>query len=194
MIQDRVFNEDGSLLYPVIDTGGDPDPRVPQVWIPEFFGDTVLVNGKVWPFLEVEPRKYRLRMLNASNARWYHLTLNEADPMVRLTGRPGPELQHHRHGRRVPAGVPSGPRDPDRPRRALRRHRRLLRRGRQELPALQQPDAKAPFPDGDDVVPANVMLFKVTKRLSGRDTSSIPSRPAAQGSRSTRGRRSRPVT
>ena len=78
MIQDRLFNEDGSLLYPVIDTGGDPDPRVPPIWIPEFFGDTVLVNGKVWPFLEVEPRKYRFRLLNASNARWYHLSLNES--------------------------------------------------------------------------------------------------------------------
>ena len=46
------------------------DPRV--LW------NTVLVNGKVWPFLEVEPRKYRFRILNASNARFYHLTLNEA--------------------------------------------------------------------------------------------------------------------
>ena len=35
-------------------------------------------------------------------------------------------------------------------------------------------DAKAPFPDGDDIIPANVMLFKVTKRLSGRDDSSLP--------------------
>ena len=83
MIQDRYFNADGSMLYPVIDTGGDPDQRVPPFWIPEFFGDTVLVNGKVWPFLAVEPRKYRFRMLNASNARWYHLTLNEAGPMAR---------------------------------------------------------------------------------------------------------------
>jgi hypothetical protein len=37
-------------------------------------------------------------------------------------------------------------------------------------------DAKAPFPDGDDVVPGEVMLFKVTRRLRGRDTSSVPSR------------------
>jgi len=46
-IADRFLNPDGSLLYPVEDNGGDPDPRVPPVWIPEFFGDTVLVNGKV---------------------------------------------------------------------------------------------------------------------------------------------------
>src|SRR5439155_1151403 len=63
-IQDRFFTANGSLLYPVEDNGGDPDPRVPPVWIPEFFGDTLLVNGKVWPVLEVEPRKYRFRILN----------------------------------------------------------------------------------------------------------------------------------
>jgi spore coat protein A len=45
VIQDRFLNSDGSLLYPVV-TPGDPDPRVPPIWIPEFFGDTVLVNGR----------------------------------------------------------------------------------------------------------------------------------------------------
>src|SRR5262249_7776158 len=36
-------------------------------------------------------------------------------------------------------------------------------------------DAPAPFPDGDAVIPSNVMLFKVTKPLRRPDTSSIPS-------------------
>src|SRR5215510_8552734 len=89
VIQDRFFNRDGSLLYPVEDNGGDPDPRVPPVWIPEFFGDTVLVNGKVWPFLEVEPRKYRFRVLNGSNSRFYHMTLVDAFPSGAPTGGPG---------------------------------------------------------------------------------------------------------
>jgi spore coat protein A len=55
VIQDRFFNPDGSLLYPTQTpgAGGDPDTRVPPIWI-GVFGDTVLVNGKVWPFLEVE--------------------------------------------------------------------------------------------------------------------------------------------
>src|SRR5207248_6856538 len=61
VLQDRMFHADGSLLYPVAVGGTHP------CWIPEFFGDTVLVNGKVWPYLDVEPRKYRFRMLNASN-------------------------------------------------------------------------------------------------------------------------------
>ncbi len=43
-----------------------PDPSV----VPEFFGDTILVNGSVYPFLEVEQRQYRFRMLNACNARF----------------------------------------------------------------------------------------------------------------------------
>lgn len=75
MIQDRLLNPDGSLNYPVSDNS---DFEVPPFWVPEFFGDTVLVNGKVWPHLEVEPRKYRFRMLNASNARFYHLSLDES--------------------------------------------------------------------------------------------------------------------
>lgn len=62
-IQDRTFNADGSLFYP-------PPPEVP-----EFFGDTMLVNGKVWPFLEVEPRKYRFRILNGCNARFLRMQL-----------------------------------------------------------------------------------------------------------------------
>lgn len=38
--------------------------------VPEFFGDTMLVNGTVYPFLEVEQRQYRFRMLNACQARF----------------------------------------------------------------------------------------------------------------------------
>jgi spore coat protein A, manganese oxidase len=38
--------------------------------VPEFFGDTILVNGSVYPYLEVEPRQYRWRLLNACNARF----------------------------------------------------------------------------------------------------------------------------
>src|SRR5574342_177259 len=40
-----------------------------------FFGDTIVVNGKVWPYLNVEPRRYRLRLLNGSNTRSYTLQL-----------------------------------------------------------------------------------------------------------------------
>jgi spore coat protein A len=62
VIQDRSFNRDGTFLYPASDIEG-------ATWIGEYFGDTMLVNGKVWPFLRVEPRMYRLRILNGCNAR-----------------------------------------------------------------------------------------------------------------------------
>jgi spore coat protein A len=55
--------------------GGPPDPSV----IPEFFGDTMLVNGTVHPKVAVEPKRYRLRILNATNARFLNLQLYVAD-------------------------------------------------------------------------------------------------------------------
>ena len=62
VIQDRQFNPDGTFLYPTSDIEG-------ITWIGEYFGDVMLVNGKVWPFLNVEPRLYRFRILNGCNAR-----------------------------------------------------------------------------------------------------------------------------
>src|SRR5262249_12352011 len=67
IIQDRSFDASGSLTYPISALAGSKDH--PGPWVPEFFGDTILVNGKAWPYFEVEPRKYRLRILNGSNAR-----------------------------------------------------------------------------------------------------------------------------
>jgi spore coat protein A, manganese oxidase len=61
VIQDRSFS-DGQLFYSPTAT-----------WIPEFFGNTVVVNGAVQPFLTVEPRQYRLRFLNGSQSRFYNL-------------------------------------------------------------------------------------------------------------------------
>ena len=94
LIQDRMFNSNGTLLYPL----QGPVPRtwvlpdgtavpantpgalpVPKIWIPEFFGDTMLVNGKVWPYLTVEPRKYRFRLLNACSSRFLNLQVDQAN-------------------------------------------------------------------------------------------------------------------
>lgn len=69
VIQDRLFTADGSLSYPSAATGNLPNPT----HLPEFFGNVVLVNGKTWPKLDVEPRKYRLRMLNGSDSRFYDM-------------------------------------------------------------------------------------------------------------------------
>ena len=67
-----MFTEDGSLFYP----SKSPVPTAPEPSvIPVLIGNTTLVNGKTWPFFEVEPRKYRFRVLNGSNSRPYRLRL-----------------------------------------------------------------------------------------------------------------------
>jgi spore coat protein A, manganese oxidase len=68
VVYDRVFDLESQLNYPV-----SGDPKKP--WTPEVFGDAFLVNGKLFPYLEVEPRKYRFRVLNGANARFFHLSL-----------------------------------------------------------------------------------------------------------------------
>ena len=71
MIQDRSFNADGSFRYRFdLDRG--------------FRGDTILVNGAVAPRMKVERRLYRLRFLNASNARAYALELGNGRKMVQI--------------------------------------------------------------------------------------------------------------
>jgi len=82
VIQDRSFNADGSLFYPdsrqFFDGYGGPyipSTDVPPIWNPEFFGNTVVVNGRTWPFLNVERRRYRFRLLNGCNARFLILKI-----------------------------------------------------------------------------------------------------------------------
>lgn len=73
MISDRLLTRDGQLLYPV-----SPDPQSP--WVPEVFGNAILVNGKLLPYHAVEPRKYRLRVMNGSNGRFYRIELADNTP------------------------------------------------------------------------------------------------------------------
>jgi len=69
VLYDRIFDDQGQLFYPV-----SPDPQHP--WMDEVAGDAMVVNGRVQPFFEVEPRRYRLRVLNAANARFFRLGLS----------------------------------------------------------------------------------------------------------------------
>jgi spore coat protein A len=66
---DRLFTAAGQLHYP---TSGVPEAP----WVSEVYGDALLVNGKLFPYLEVEPRRYRFRVVNASNSRFYTLSLS----------------------------------------------------------------------------------------------------------------------
>jgi len=62
-IQDRTFLPSGQLDYPM-------------AWEPHFFGKTIVVNGAVWPYLQVKRGKYRFRILNGSGSRTYTLALS----------------------------------------------------------------------------------------------------------------------
>jgi FtsP/CotA-like multicopper oxidase with cupredoxin domain len=118
LIQDRGFDTNGQMLFP--DSAANPaavdgppsNPKIHPFWIPEFFGDTMVVNGRTWPFLSVEPRRYRFRIVNASNARFVRMGLVDRaggavgpaifqigtdggllDRPVKLEGRPEPVNQ-----------------------------------------------------------------------------------------------------
>ncbi|WP_245672281.1 multicopper oxidase family protein [Nocardia anaemiae] len=79
MITDRSFAEDGSFQYPMF----DPTLRthgVHEEYMNGVLGDVILVNGAPWPAAPVNPAQYRLRLLNASNARRYRLELEPQPP------------------------------------------------------------------------------------------------------------------
>jgi spore coat protein A len=102
-IQDRSFNADGSLFYPnnraffeglhqpptepyldipfIPDQACDGPSDISPIFNPEFFGNTMVVNGKTWPYLEVEQRRYRFRFLNGCNSRFLILKM-VTDPMA----------------------------------------------------------------------------------------------------------------
>jgi len=80
VIQDRSFFDDGSLAFP--SNGSVPD--VHPYWRPAFLGNTIMVNGKVWPNLDVEPRQYRFRVLNGSNSRFYNLMFSNQMPFMQI--------------------------------------------------------------------------------------------------------------
>ena len=77
VIQDRQFDTNGQLLFP----DGYPSGLDGQLqngdihpyWMPEFFGDVIVVNGKSWPKLNVKPMRYRFRILNGANTRLFNL-------------------------------------------------------------------------------------------------------------------------
>ncbi len=67
-----------------------PNPSTPG----EAFQDTPLVNGTAYPFIEVQPKAYRFRILNAANDRFFNLQLYRADPsVVSLDGRANTEVR-----------------------------------------------------------------------------------------------------
>ena len=69
IISDALFNNDGSLLFTLEDDSG--------LW-----GDVILVNGRPWPVMQVERRKYRFRILGAAISRSWNFSLDSGEPMA----------------------------------------------------------------------------------------------------------------
>jgi spore coat protein A len=85
MICDRSFGEDGAFIYPSRDPSLQGKPGVEEHYMEGVLGDTILVNGVPWPFMEVSNTRYRFRILNASNARRYRLAFEpERAPFVQV--------------------------------------------------------------------------------------------------------------
>ena len=74
---DRLFDQQGRLRYPTSGIADSP-------WVSEVYGDAHLVNGKLAPYLEVEPRPYRFRVVNASNSRFYYFSLSNGQPFHQI--------------------------------------------------------------------------------------------------------------
>lgn len=162
MIQDRSFHEDGSLAYP--DQPETPITGISPSIIPSFFGDTILVNGKVWPHLDVEPRKYRFRILNAANARFFHLSMDSGQ-FFYLIGTDSGFLEK-------PVQVTDLLLAP-----AERVDVIVDFSNQTGQTIVLKNDAPTHFPGGDPVneeTTGIVMQFRVVKPLAGIDTSVIP--------------------
>ena len=72
VLHDRMFDTNGQLFFP--NTGINPEH---PYWVPEFVGDTIVVNGKVWPYLNVDRQRYRFYLINGSNSRPYDMFLQD---------------------------------------------------------------------------------------------------------------------
>jgi spore coat protein A, manganese oxidase len=79
IFQDPTFNTDGTQYLPSTNTFAPagtafiPTTDIPPIWNEVFFGSTVTVNGSTWPYMNVEPRRYRFRLLTAAGVRTFVL-------------------------------------------------------------------------------------------------------------------------
>ena len=194
MIADRQFDTQGQLLFPdgtppdnpTGINGGPPNPDTHPFWIPEFFGDVMTVNGKSWPFFEVQPRRYRFRVVNSSNARFIQAQLVQSDRNHQPTTTAGPDIwQIGSDG-----GFLNAPTDLDAGTNAP--HLFLAPAERADIIIdfsgqsgknfilINGQGAFAPFPSGDPPDPntnGQIMEFRVNQTLQGTDSTFNPAHP-----------------
>ena len=157
VLQDKTFNADGSFFYP---TEG-VTPYHPE-WVPEFFGDVAVVNAKIWPFVDVEPRRYRLRIVNGSQSRFYNLQFADEN-----SGRPLPFTQIGAEGGLLRAPVPMT---------ALliapgeRADIVIDFAGHRNRSFIVTNHARAPYPMGGRATLSQLLKIRVNRTLQGPDT------------------------
>ncbi|MEC3655546.1 outer spore coat copper-dependent laccase CotA [Bacillus siamensis] len=159
MILDRTLNDDGSLSYP---SGPDnPSETLPTPSIVPFLcGNTILVNGKAWPYMEVEPRTYRFRILNASNMRTFTLSLNNGGRFIEI-GSDGGLLPRSVRTQTISLAP-------------AERYDVLIDFSAFDGEHIILTNGTGCGGDVNPDTDANVMQFRVTKPLKGEDTSRKP--------------------
>ena len=189
VIQDRMFDTDGQLFFQADSAGSTlwaTNPEHPY-WSPEFLGDTIVVNGKAWPYVEVEPKRYTFLVLNGSNARSYEMYVSppfgrfRVGPPMYVVATDGGFLD-------APAVLRSGPWGPV--------DTLVVMPGERYMVTIDfsayapgstlvlNNIANAPYPFGDPVDPSTtgkVVQFNVTQCFSGRCGASDPSYDPASG-------------
>ena len=97
IVQSRSFRTDGEIFYPLATeakpgetVGANPD--VNPYWLLMFDGETNVVNGTVWPNMNVQRHAYRFRFLNSSNQRFYRMQFSNGMPF-KIIGEDGGYLR-----------------------------------------------------------------------------------------------------
>lgn len=129
--------------------------------MPEYFGNVIAVNGKVMPFLDVQPRKYRFRIVNASNGRFLNMSLSSGQPFIQIGSDQG-LLQ-------APVTLQTILMTP------AERFDIVLDFSQFKGQKIELTNnAPAPWPGGGQITPTLVMQFRVAKHLAHKDTSTVP--------------------
>lgn len=148
VLQDRVLDPRGQIVYAV-------GPGAHSVWVPEYLGSHILVNGRVTPFLDVEPTLYRFRLINASNARVFQMALDPGQLFIQIGTDDALLPQPIERAELV---ISSG-----------ERVEVLIDfRGREGRRLRLTNFGPAPFPGGGGLVPGSVLQFRV--RSTGGNT------------------------
>ncbi len=157
IIEDRLFYTDGRMYYPSNPAKSYyPNPTVET----NFFGTIILVNGMAWPYLDVEPRKYRLRIVNASDSRFYWYSFSKQGSSEVLSFYATGTDQGFRNAPDQLSDVIIGPGE---------RSEIVIDFAQYEGDTIiMHNTAQAPFPHGTkpDGNTGQIMAFKVTKKFN----------------------------